>query len=558
MTSPLSGRYRRQKPSLILIGLVSLYLLFLASWSPLLANDSPVFALSFLRPTIQIHQQGEIEYANVTLDGHTLFPVTASVGSANQQTYASTLRLRVASIESNLNRVVNQNIDPADLYVTVASLGKQTVILAGTQDQSTQETLLTVTHLDAQLAQETVPDLAVRWNDIILQALRQAWKVRTPQARQSQILQAAGIFMVLMTSSLGLSAIRRRIYQLFKRRKQEMNQHFLATNSSLPLTQSAGDAAEAVYNWQRKFDQNHQQRFNIWLRRLLQLAQMGFWIFGFSSLLLVFPETSLLGKVLLGIIVKLGVLAVLMLLSVQICRFFLHQLLEKWVEEASLELNQAQRVALRAPLLTGLLDGIITFAGWIIGLILFIDWQQTPIEAILANLGLFGVAVSIVFQNLLRDWMNGLFIIFGDQYAIGDTVNISGIVGVVESMNLRSTVIRGPAGSLNTIPHSQITTVQNLTKDWSRVDLTIQIANDTDVTQAMQVMQNVADTMAHEPYWQDKILDPASRMGVSEIRATGTEILMWIKTTRAAQWEVEHEFRYRLKLAFDTQGIHMS
>jgi small-conductance mechanosensitive channel len=100
--------------------------------------------------------------------------------------------------------------------------------------------------------------------------------------------------------------------------------------------------------------------------------------------------------------------------------------------------------------------------------------------------------------------------------------------------------------------------VKNLTKDWSRADLTVQIAKDADVTHAMQVMQQVADEMAHDPDWQPKILEPTNRLGVSQISATGTQILVWIKTTRADQWEVEHEFRHRLKLAFDEQGIQMT
>jgi small conductance mechanosensitive channel len=98
-------------------------------------------------------------------------------------------------------------------------------------------------------------------------------------------------------------------------------------------------------------------------------------------------------------------------------------------------------------------------------------------------------------------------------------------------------------------------TVHNLTKDWSRVDFTIEISNQANPADAMAIMKQVATDMQRDPAWQGDILEPTSLIGVSSVNSAGTQIMMWIKTRRMRQWDVEREFRRRLKLAFEERGI---
>ncbi|MBE9169089.1 mechanosensitive ion channel [Pleurocapsales cyanobacterium LEGE 06147] len=157
---------------------------------------------------------------------------------------------------------------------------------------------------------------------------------------------------------------------------------------------------------------------------------------------------------------------------------------------------------------------------------------------------------------LLKDWVNGILIIFEDQYAVGDVVDFgAGTRGLVEYMSLRATKIRSAGGRLSNIPHNQIAIVHNLTKDWSRVDFTIEVAYITDITLAMETMKEVAQEMARDPQWQNDILEPVNLIGVSRVDRAGIEISMFIKTKRMRQWDVEREFRRRLKLTFDEKGI---
>lgn len=528
-----------------------------AGWAASIMDHTDPLIFQSLRPHITVYQQGNIQYAYVTLDGSPLFAVAGDVPSAKTGADQVALQRRVMSIEANMNRTVNRLVSADSLFIGVASLDKQTIILAGNQNQSTRATILTVTELDAQLAQKTIPVLANEWSDIIHDAMQAAWQDRQPEARQRQFGQVMAIAIAIVALSLGLSTVQRWIYRLFKNRKQHLLS-LVSTDDELSASPNFEDSVVASQDFKKTAALQTRQNFNSLVRRLLRLIQLEVWIGGIATILIVFPETRLWGQAIFAFSIKVFSVVVVMMLLARLCRFLINQSLAAWVEEASPPKDNVQRIALRAPTLAGVFSEIVTVVAWAIGFIVLIDWQQISLGWLLTGAGLIGVALSLVFQNLFRDWLNGFLIIFGDQYAIGDYVTICNMTGLVEGMSLRSTRIRGDGGSLNVIPHGQVTTVQNFTRDWSRVDFTVQISKDADVMLAMQVMKQVAEAMANDPEWQSYILEPTSLIGVHQISAAGTQILMWIKTRRAEQWDIEWEFRKRLKQAFDEQGIQMT
>ncbi len=160
-----------------------------------------------------------------------------------------------------------------------------------------------------------------------------------------------------------------------------------------------------------------------------------------------------------------------------------------------------------------------------------------------------------IAQNLIRDIINGSLIVLEDQYAIGDVIVTGEAAGFVEDMNLRMTQLRGAGGRLTTIPNSSISIVHNLTKDWSRVDFIIKLPHNLDVDLAMKIIKQVAEQMQRDPEWQEQIIDPVNVLGVNDISETGVEIVLWLKTQPIQQFAVGREFRRRLKLAFDREGI---
>jgi small conductance mechanosensitive channel len=174
---------------------------------------------------------------------------------------------------------------------------------------------------------------------------------------------------------------------------------------------------------------------------------------------------------------------------------------------------------------------------------------------LLAGAGIIGLAISFAAQGLIKDIINGFLIILEDQYAVGDVIVIGDLGGLVESMNLRVTQIRNNEGQLITIPNSAISIVQNLSKEWARVDLSIRIAYDTNPDQALDVLRKLGQEIYQEQIWREKIIEPPEVLGIDDLQHSGMLIRIWIKTQPLQQWSVAREFRRRLKLVLEQENI---
>ncbi|WP_334310483.1 mechanosensitive ion channel family protein [Spirulina sp. CS-785/01] len=142
-----------------------------------------------------------------------------------------------------------------------------------------------------------------------------------------------------------------------------------------------------------------------------------------------------------------------------------------------------------------------------------------------------------------------------DQFAVGDVIDLGDASGLVEDLNLRVTLLRDASGALIAIPNSSIVRVKNLTRLWSRVDFTIEIAYDANLNRALAVLKEVGEEMFNDPEWRDRLLDPPEVLGVDNLAHTGILLRVWIKTEPLQQWAVGREYRYRVWCAFETHDI---
>lgn len=174
---------------------------------------------------------------------------------------------------------------------------------------------------------------------------------------------------------------------------------------------------------------------------------------------------------------------------------------------------------------------------------------------LLAFGAVLALAVSFAAQSLVKDFVNGFLILLEDQYAIGDKILVNQVLGVVEDLNLRMTRIRTDAGNLVTIPNSQILQVENTSRNWSRADFRIEVAYETDVDQALDIVRKVSEELASDPKWQPFILNPQEMLGVEAISHSGMVIRIWIRTVPRKDSTVSRELRRRLKKAFDHNHV---
>jgi moderate conductance mechanosensitive channel len=179
------------------------------------------------------------------------------------------------------------------------------------------------------------------------------------------------------------------------------------------------------------------------------------------------------------------------------------------------------------------------------------------IAPLLAGAGIAGLAVGFGAQNLVRDIITGFFIIFENQIRVGDVVEIAGKMGKVEQVSLRTTVLRDGEGRVHVVPNGQITTVTNMTREWSRVLLDVNITYKEDLNRVIQVLQTVGEDLANDAEWQGKVLEPMTILGINGLGPHSVEVRVALKVAPGTQFDMAPELRRRIKDAFDGAGIQI-
>lgn len=175
----------------------------------------------------------------------------------------------------------------------------------------------------------------------------------------------------------------------------------------------------------------------------------------------------------------------------------------------------------------------------------------------LAGLSVLGAALALVAQNVIRDYINGMYILLENQYALGDVVRIAGVSGTVEEFSLRRTTLRDLDGTLHVVPNGQVIVASNMTRTWARVNLDITIAYGTDVDRAIGIVDEVGRTLAGDPVWRRRVLEPPRVERVEALAEYGITLKVLGNVRAADRWAAAGELRKRLLDAFRAHGIEL-
>ena len=179
------------------------------------------------------------------------------------------------------------------------------------------------------------------------------------------------------------------------------------------------------------------------------------------------------------------------------------------------------------------------------------------IGPILAGAGIVGLALGFGGQYLIRDIISGLFIILENQYRIGDVIKIDGTGGLVEDITLRMTTLRDLDGTVHHIPHGEIKKVSNLSKNFARVNINIGVSYNSNLEHIIKIINKTGNEIAADPLFKDYIITPPSFLRVEEFADSAIIVKVLGETKPLRQWEVSGEFRKRIKIAFDGEGIEI-
>ena len=180
------------------------------------------------------------------------------------------------------------------------------------------------------------------------------------------------------------------------------------------------------------------------------------------------------------------------------------------------------------------------------------------IGPLLAGAGIVGLAIGFGSQALVKDVITGLFILIEDTLAVGDVVDVgNGHSGVVESISVRCLKLRDMAGTVHTIPFSDVTAVQNLTRDFSYYVADVGVSYREDTDEVIAVLKGVAEELKSDPEFGVYMLAPLEVVGVDRFEDSAVIVKVRLKTLPIRQWAIGREFNRRMKKAFDAKGIEM-
>lgn len=223
-------------------------------------------------------------------------------------------------------------------------------------------------------------------------------------------------------------------------------------------------------------------------------------------------------------------------------------------ELASAPLHAA-RIVQRARTLGTVINSVLTVVVLGTAFVLILTVLNVPVLGILGAAGVVAAGLAFGAQNLVKDILNGMFMVFEDQFGIGDVVDLGVASGTVENVGVRITSIRDMNGTLWHVRNGEILRVGNKSQGWARVIIDIPVPYTADLDAVKDVVLTAAKSLATDPEWRRKIIENPEIWGVESITAEALVVRLVVKTRSADQWNIARELRLRVKLALDTLGV---
>ncbi len=264
------------------------------------------------------------------------------------------------------------------------------------------------------------------------------------------------------------------------------------------------------------------------------------------------PIASILGS-------KTGSLLILRAISIIITVGIVLAIMEtsQFVGDYFLRQREKKKVTQKAKTLVPVLNTAIKIGAGFIGGIVVLDCLGVNTTPILAGAGIVGLAVGFGSQTLVKDLINGLFILFEESIRVGDFVELGKNSGIVEGIGLRTVKLRDVYGNVHVIPNSSVDAVTNMSKEFSRAVIDIGVAYREDVDEVIGILQEIGEEMKNDPEYGESILEPLEVFGLQKFDDSAIVIRVRLTTKPLKQWGIKREFNKRVKKKFDQRGIEI-
>jgi small conductance mechanosensitive channel len=240
-----------------------------------------------------------------------------------------------------------------------------------------------------------------------------------------------------------------------------------------------------------------------------------------------------------------------------ILRKILSQLEQHLLKESEISDEPPSESEKRVETLIRLIRQAALIVLWVTTILIILKEIGVDVGPILASAGIVGLAVGFGAQNLVRDFISGFFFILENQVRVGDVAIVNGTGGLVERVNFRTIVLRDLAGIVHIFPNGTVSTLSNLTNDWSAYVFDIGVAYKENTDKVIEVMDRIGSEMKQDEIIGPFMLEEPEIFGVDKFDNSAVVIKGRIKTKPIRQWQVGREYLRRIKLAFDNAGIEI-
>jgi small-conductance mechanosensitive channel len=211
----------------------------------------------------------------------------------------------------------------------------------------------------------------------------------------------------------------------------------------------------------------------------------------------------------------------------------------------------------RAASISVVLTSTVVTSIWVIAGMIILGIVGINLAPLIAGAGIAGVALGFGAQSLVKDCIAGLFMLIEDQYGIGDVVDLGEATGVVEEISLRTTVLRGLDGTVWHVPNGVVERVGNKSQLWSVALLDVDVAYDTDLEWAQELLLRAATEVCERDEFEPIVVEPPTVLGVEALGADGITLRLTIKTTPGSQWALQRAIRAHIKTVFDDASVEI-
>ena len=512
-----------------------------------------------------LRQVGPYVVAPVTLDGLPLFTIAGTVNASSAQL---PLQQRLEDIQTALGEVVATEgtgqrqpteYDPRTLRIHVKRAADLASLEAVDAKHPDPLPLVTVNTSDARYNGVSVDDLATQWQGVLQSALTRALELRQPavvkRSFERVVRVTAGIAVVTLAAWALFASLRRRSAKLAdevveRERRRDAQRQTPARTEDVPQRRRRflALALRSLEPEQR-------------LRLYRALAETLVWLvaFGWAADVIwafsLFPQTTPLSAAFLhGAAVVLGTVVVTGLLN-RLLDALIARLAGAWRLRTVGKAEDRARYLLRIPTIASAIGGFKAFLLVFVAILTMLSGIGLPIGSIVTIGGVAAIALSLAAQSFVRDFVTGFLVLFEDHYVVGDYIAINAYSGLVERLTLRMVQIRDLSGDLITISHSSVTSVVNMSRDWSRVDYRVPVDPAADIPRALALVRAVLESLATDHTWRDAVLEPVEWLGIDELSKDWVIVRASVRTAPLRQFELRREINARVERAFHDAGI---